>query len=164
MIDRVLEALRTAIEIEHRGHAFYLDAAAQVHNPVAESVMVALAHDEEEHEASINQFYHALEHGAHWPPPDINLTVVPAAVRINAIFAAFDRKIGADESFIGVYEAAKSFEIQTRDFYHDQLESATDTRVKAFFNFMKNMENAHVEMLDILLESTRRALKELDPV
>ncbi|HEY3299024.1 MAG TPA: ferritin family protein [Armatimonadota bacterium] len=159
-MDNVLQVLRTALEIEQRGHEYYRKASVQAESPVVQAVFAALGHDEEEHESIISRYYSALESGQGWPHPDEHFTQIPAEEdRINEVFDKFDARREA-ESFVGAYEVARDFEIKTRDFYASQIEYISDPDGKAFFRFLADLEDVHAKMLQLLIDSTLRGTEE----
>ncbi|MHB0913912.1 MAG: ferritin family protein [Armatimonadota bacterium] len=153
-MENVIQVLQTAIEMEHRGHQFYVDASRQAKDPVIRSVLVALAHDEEEHENIITRFYRALERGQGWPSTESAPEVKPASERMSEILDDSDTNF--DVGYLETYERALDFEVKTRDFYKAQMEEVANPPVVSFFQFLVHLEQAHVGMLEMLIESTKR--------
>ncbi len=157
-MEDLTEVLAAAIEMEREGRQAYLNAARRMKDPVIAAVLQALAEDENHHERMIRQYYEALERSQGWPhlEPDTNASQ-PARQRIEQIVQETGERIGPDASFLEVYEVAREMELQTRDYYRSQADATDDPQLVKFFRFLAGMEQTHLEMLSMLVESTREA-------
>jgi rubrerythrin len=156
-MQNVAEVLKTAIELEHRGREFYMDAAGRADDPVVRAVLTALAHDEESHERVIRSFYQALERTEGWPEVPADIASSPARERVAEIARQTAGRIGPDATYTSVYETARDMEQKSYDFYGSNADEAEDTDVAKFLRFLATVENTHLEMLDVLLESVRQS-------
>ena len=149
--------LQQAIELERRARAFYDKSAVDIKDPVVKSVLHALSHDEEIHEVIIRRFYEALEHGKGWPAVDTDLPVPKSTIEnVGRIIKEAIGVIGSDSSFFSVYEKARELELKSRDYYKSQADMVDDRDAKEFFRFLMDLEDAHLQALDMLVEATRR--------
>lgn len=162
-MQNLLEVLQVAVQFERRGRQAYLDAARRTENPVIQAVLKALADDEEAHERMIRRYYQALERQEGWPDPDTHMPVPqPARQRVEEIISQTvgAAGIGSDPAFLEVYEAAREMELQSRDYYRAQADATEDAQLVKFFRFLAGMEQTHLEMLGMLVEATREAVKD----
>lgn len=160
-MENVAEVLQTALGMERRGREYYLEALDRTSNPVIQSVLAALANDEEEHAMMISRYYTALERGQSWPPADGSLPAPKdAAARMDEILAGTVGNVGPDATYASVYQTARGFEEQSRDFYLSCEQSAGGTDIQGFFRFLVRLEDTHVHMLDILLDATKRGTED----
>lgn len=150
----LLESLHTALEMERQGHRFYIEAATVAEGPVAKSVLMALADDEEAHESIISRYYEVMEKHQDWPAIDGSEAGLSDTVR--EIVDVTIGSINADTAPVDVYQAAREMEVQSLDFYRRQRDSAQDRRVSEFFGFLACVEEAHVEALDAVLIASGR--------
>lgn len=149
----VEDALRTALEMERQGRAYYLQAARRVSDPVIKATLEALAHDEEIHEHVIRRYYEAVRNQAGWPDVCTDLPPPqPAKVRIQQIMEETASQIGEDAAYAQVYERARDLELKTRDYYREQADQAEGPELVQFFRFLAGMEQTHLEVLGLLLQ------------
>ena len=153
----LVESLQTALELERRGRAFYLDASDRVQDKIVKGVLVDLANDEEAHEQAIGRFYQALEKHQAWPSFEGGEGAGHAPERVQEIVESSVGNIGSDATFVGVYETACELEVKSRDFYREQADAADERRLEEFFRFLARVEDAHLKALGTMVEATRRA-------
>lgn len=151
------DALKLALEMEKKSYAFYMMAADKSHNGVVEAVLRSLALDEESHINIIERFYSALEKTHQWPTVNFkNLDTRSGSERFNQIVSKSSMELTPDSSYAEVYEFARDKEMNARDFYREQQElNKSQNELYKFFSFLGNMENVHMNMLDLLVQGTR---------
>jgi rubrerythrin len=126
------QAILQAVGKEAQARAFYQTAALRVRNPLARRRLLALAEDEAQHEATLSRLYWAQtgrEPGEVLAVPgepsfDISTLDMAAVLRL---------AIGEEES------ASSS--------YRRMAEEAADPRVKAFLEYLVDIETGHAESL-----------------
>lgn len=151
----VSELLKYALDFETLGYEFYQNAAAQATDPVAASVLKALAVDEADHKWVISRYYEALTRNQGWPSVDLGETPsVEAAIKMLEETAG---RVEPDSDCSEIYQQAHELELRSCDFYTTGAESAEDERLKHFFQFLARVERAHVKALDLLVGSSCRA-------
>jgi rubrerythrin len=157
------EALQTSLELEQKGHDYYVAGAARLKDSVMAAVLGALAADEIQHQNLISRYYRALQRSEGWPAPTVeDETPAPARERIDAIVAASAGAVQPDDSYLEIYARARELEIAARDFYRGMAEEAADDAALAkFFRFLAGVEQTHLEMLGMVLETTRDATQSL---
>jgi len=148
------ESLKTALDFERQGYQFYVDAASRVEDPVVKTVLMSLADDERDHENIISRYYDALVKHSDWPAPQSDTLFRSTPEQVEAMVRQTVGSIGADASFVGVYETARDLEMGSVKFYSAQAESAEDERVVQFFRFLTRIETAHMQALQTVLDAT----------
>jgi|GEM_PF-2068223 len=153
----ITEALKTALAMEKQSYAFYMEAADRSHNSIVESVLRSLGHDEEAHVQVVERFYMALEKSHGWPVVDFNtMDTRSADQRVTEIIELSDVTLDPDSTYEDVYIFARDKEVHARDFYLEQRDANTaDHELNRFFDFLANMENVHMRMLDLLVQGSR---------
>ncbi len=153
------EALKTALEMERRGHDYYVESAERLKDPVLASVMEALAADEVQHGTLLRRYYEALERSEHWPAPTAE-TEAPAAARerIDEIVRGSVGAVGPDDSYLEIYQHAHDLELGARDYYRALgEENSEDPSLVKLFHFLAAVEQTHLDMLSMVLQATREA-------
>jgi rubrerythrin len=157
MSSSISDALKLALSMEKQSYAFYMEAADGAHNPVVESVLRSLAHDEEAHAHVVERFYAALEKSHGWPVVDFStLDSRSADVRVTEIIELSCVTVDPDSTYEEVYIFARDKEVHARDFYIEQRDAnVEDHELNRFFDFLANMENVHMKMLDLLVQGSK---------
>ena len=152
-METLIETLQTALEMERRARELYLDVADRVRDVVVKSVLVALADDEQAHETAIEHYYQALEKHKSWPTSDTRYRSLEPSEAVRKIVDGTAGSIEPDVEFAGVYEKAYELEVQACDLYRSQADAAQDRNVREFFGFLARLEQAHVNALQVMVES-----------
>lgn len=147
------EVLQLATEMERLGCEAYLKAAERIHSPVIKSILFELANDEDEHEAMVGRYYHALCEHQGWPAPEGEDRHIDLPDRVRKMLDLAAENIRDDSSYADIYNTAAGLERESRDFYLAQAEATDDRRVAEFFKFLARVEDAHLMALTLLLES-----------
>lgn len=157
------EALQTALELEQKGHDYYLAGAAKLKDSVMAAVLEALAADETQHQNLVSRYYKALQRSEGWPQPTVEAEApVSAKERVEAIVAASVGAVEPDDSYTHIYARARELEIAARDFYRGMVDEAgEDEALAKFFRFLAGVEHTHLQMLSMVLETTREATQSL---
>ena len=152
------EAFKTALEMEQRGHDYYLSSAERLKDPVLASVMEALASDELQHLSLIRRYYEALERSEHWPTPTAETEApVEARQRIDEILRGSVGAVSPDDSYLEIYQHAHDLELGARDYYRGLGAETDDATLGKFFHFLATVEQTHLDMLSMVLSATREA-------
>lgn len=156
-METLIKTLQTALEMERRARELYLDAADRVRDVVVRSVLVALADDEQAHGRAIEHYYQVLERTKSWPSSDTKYRDIEPPEAVKRLVDGTAGSIEPDVEFAGVYEKAYELEVLSRDFYRSQADAAQDINVREFFGFLARLEQAHVDALQVIVESARGA-------
>ena len=150
-MDKLVETLQAAIQMERQGRETYLDAADRVKEVVAKTVLLELANDEEEHELMITSYYHALQSHQGWPALKIEDRPLDLPDRVKAMLKETASELTHSDTYLDVYGTALNLELQARDFYLSQSNTADDRRLIEFFRFLARVEDTHAKALEILV-------------
>lgn len=152
------KAFLTALDLETTGYEFYTEAANKSTNSLTASILYSLAEDEKDHERLLRNFYNALVESKGWPKIDESKKITEDAhEKITRIIKGSELPQREDSTFIGIYEKARKAEERSSKFYYSEYKIAEDNDVKEFFRYLARIEDIHMKMLDILLESTKSA-------
>lgn len=155
-METVDKILQQAVELEKRAHAFYVKSAESIEDPVIASVLYSLSRDEEIHVAIISRFYEALEHGKGWPAVKSDMPAPKSTIEnVDKLIKESVGGIVNKPTFMSVYEKARSLELSSRDYYKSKAESVENEDAREFFKFLTDLENAHLQALDMLVEATK---------
>lgn len=157
MSSSISDALKMALAMEQMSFAFYVEAADRAHNPIVESVLRSLGHDEEAHIHVVERFYMAIQKSHGWPMVDFStMDTRTGDDRIAEIMSQSEEKLCPDTTYDEVYVFARDKELHARDFYIEQRDTNIgDHELNRFFDFLANMENVHMQMLDLLVQGSR---------
>jgi rubrerythrin len=150
-MDKLAEALQTAMNMERRGREAYIEAADRIKQPVVASILVDLANDESEHELMISRYYAALQRHQGWPAPDREDRPMDLPERVKNALDMTVEDTGSVSAYIDVYEHAAVLERASRDFYIAQADDADDRRLVEFFGFLARVEQTHLSAMERLI-------------
>lgn len=143
------DALRFALEYEHKGEQYYREAALSAQNEMAQKALVFLADEEVEHIRKIEEFNASL-----LDQTDFDLDrecTISLPERVDAFVAAAKKFPKPAESptltDLAVYELAMATEKQGFEMYAAAKEELGDERLKRFFGFLADEEVAHHGLL-----------------
>jgi len=151
---KVEEALQTALDFERQGRNYYLRSSEQVADPVAQSILISLANDENAHANMIRRFYKILQKQRGWPAAAGDLSAEESAV-LQDILDKTVGKLGSEADYQKIYETARQMELQSRDFYQKQARASGDPDLMKFLQFLAEVEQTHLEALEMLLWSIK---------
>ncbi len=146
----LIEAFRTAIEMEEKGRQFYLKLAKRSSNDLAKRVFEALADDETRHIIAIKGYCENIHKKEKVPKL---CAVMPDHKRIKEKII-FERHqsdmiksvpVNADE--LAAYETALKMENEGYKYYKKSLDLAKDSDVKELYKFLISEEEAHSELI-----------------
>lgn len=144
-----MELLKTAMEMEKKGKAFYDKAASTCKNSLGREIFAMLARDEVVHLERISKIYNSLETNAKWT--DEWLKIKEAHAPINTMFKDLASKhhtaTKADSSDLEALDVGIDLETKAVAFYEKQLGAATDPMEKRFAEKMIAEERSHRAVL-----------------
>lgn len=144
-----MELLRTAMEMEKKGKAFYDKAAVTCKNRLGQEIFAMLAKDEVVHLERISKIYNSLEASSKWT--DEWLKIGQAHAPVNTLFKDLASKhrtsTKADSSDLEALDVGIDLETKSVAFYEKQLSAATDPMEKKFAEKMIAEERSHRAVL-----------------
>jgi rubrerythrin len=148
--ERALRMLKTALEMETKGHQFYGQTLKTCANPAGREIFQMLMEDEVVHTSVIGRIYDALTGGQDWSAElaqmeaqdheDLSTVFRQLAVR-------HGDAITASTSDLEALEVGIDFEKKAVRFYQDALAEATDPLERRFVELMVAEEKTHVQVL-----------------
>lgn len=144
-----LEALRQAMDLEQRGHQFYLKAAERTKDPRAKEMFRSLARDEVTHLDTVQRQYEALSHGEGWlslteapeRPVDLEKPLLPPNRE------TLERAIKAETSDIDALHFALQFENDAYNLYRKAAAETADPVGRRMYEWLTNAELTHFNLL-----------------
>jgi len=117
-VKKMLEILRSAIQMEIDGKEFYQQAGEKSSNKLARELFQGLASEEDDHRRKFEEIYEALKKGQDWPavePPS------GKGKQLESIFLKASKELGSEikiaQSELEAIETAMNMELKTYDLY-----------------------------------------------
>ena len=146
--DRTLQALKTAIQMEIDGKAFYLKASQASGNELGRKLLQSLSKEEDLHRQKFESIYGSISKQKGWPKTDYE----PDGGRgLRTLFAraleAEKPDMQTSSSEMDDIQKAMDMENQTYDFYISLGKKATYDAEKDFFEAVASQEKEHHRIL-----------------
>jgi rubrerythrin len=146
--DTTLGALRTAIQMEIDGKAYYLKAAGASQNELGKKLMEKLAAEEDNHRQVFEKIYQDISARKGWPDKAFK---GDGGRGLRTLFAkaieAGDKDFKAIPGELEAVETAMEMENKTYDFYRDRGAKATYEAEKQFYEELATQEEEHHRVL-----------------
>ena len=140
------DALKTALDMEKTGHAYYMDTATKAENPLTQSVFFSLAAQELTHIQRIKELYEGQEAGA--GVPSIAQGEMEQAVKeIFDKFTGEQREAWAMDNATA-YEYAMQLERDAAAMYDKLANESINPGENQFFESLRAEENDHLPALE----------------
>ena len=147
-MDRTLQALQTAVQMEIDGKEFYLKASRESGNDLGRRLLEQLSREEDLHRQRFEEIYRRIRNERAWPdiqlPPD-------QGQNLKTMFAAEGEKVGSDttalQTELDAVQTAMDMENRSYDFYEAQGGKATHATEKRFFEAVAGEEQVHHALL-----------------
>lgn len=144
-----IEALRQSLQLEQRGHKFYLDAAARTTDQRGQEMFRSLADDELKHLQAIQRQLEALTAGQTWvtigatstKPLDLEQDLLPPDKE------TLEKTISANTSDIEALHFALAFENDAYNLYRKAAKETTNPAGKAMYEWLTQQELDHFNLL-----------------
>ncbi|MEJ2054257.1 MAG: ferritin family protein [Calditrichaceae bacterium] len=157
--DTLEEILQRSIELEQEGYNYYVDSAKKISNSVGKRMLERLAGDEKNHIDRFTQLYEAHTNNN---IENIEITEFEPTT-FDMVFNRLKEQLEGAVDELGesavddaeILEMAIDLENTTRFFYQDASKSASDPKIKKFYELLAEEEKAHYDAL-------RKAMEFLD--
>ena len=142
-----LNALEMALKNEMTERNFYLKNAARTANALGKAMFAQIAEDELEHYERLSQLAELWKKDQKWPE------TVPLKVKDTAVKTVFgaavneSAKTGGDGDDLQAVRVAIEFEARGAQFYAELRDKSADSKEKAFFELLANIEHEHFTSL-----------------
>ena len=147
-MDRTLEALQTAVQMEIDGKEFYLKASRESGNDLGRNLLGQLSAEEDLHRQRFEEIYRRIRDERAWP--DIQLSP-DRSQDLKTMFAAESEEVGSDttalQTELDAVQTAMDMENKSYDFYRAQSGKATHETEKRFYEAVANEESVHHALL-----------------
>lgn len=140
--NRILGALKEAMQAEVDGHNFYRMAADSTRDEMGKEAFKSLANDEVEHYTFLKAQYTAFENEG---KPDLTIKLgKPSESSESPMFTEdFKNRIKEAHYEMTALSVGVQLELSAIKFYKDQAEKANDQTVKNFFTELADWETTH---------------------
>lgn len=142
--NKILEALRIAIDMENDGKECYRQASQESGNEVGRKLLESLALEEDAHCRTFVEMYHAMQEKKGWPVTDFQ---PDKGKKLRALFAGTCEAIGVNvKAVTAEFEAINTAidkEKKSYDFYERQSQNATYDTERDFYKALAAEEREH---------------------
>jgi rubrerythrin len=147
--ERIITALKYAIEMEKDGRAFYLKSCAESSNELGRKLMESLAHQEDYHRQEFEQIYEGIRKAHAWPKVEFK---TDGGRSLRTIFARQTEGgnvcAPGNDTELAVIEKARKMEGESYDYYHAQKERARTDGEREFYDMLAAEEWEHQLVLN----------------
>jgi rubrerythrin len=151
--DAAIVALGDAVKFESDGRDFYQRAAEKAENPLAKSVLLALADDEKDHVRRVREIYEQLKDKPGWPDPGAMVARRSGVVDAFETAAAnLSGSVAPDADAEGALHLAMGLEEKGLAFYRERLDKASCDAEAAFYRTLVAEEETHLRTIRSVLE------------
>lgn len=148
MEDKVLEIIKGAILLEHRGKSFYELAAQNAENEMVRQVFETMAAEEGKHIEILNdQYAHLKREGKLKPMPREGK---PLDVISSVITQKIKQEVSAAGYEAAAISAAMAMEEKAVQFYAESAGSTDDPLAQELYQWLANWEKTHLTFLSQL--------------
>jgi rubrerythrin len=145
MNDAALVALEQAIRFESDGRDYYLAASAQVKNPLAAKLFLALADEEKDHVRRVREIYEELKDKPGWP--SVTEMVARQAGVLDIFQKASPSSVNDADGRAALTRAAE-MERKGIGFYRDRLAQASCEAEATFYKRLVAEEEQHLRAVE----------------
>jgi rubrerythrin len=146
--DKIIKALKTAIDIETDGKECYLEASRESRNEVGKKLLEELSLQEDEHRRKFIRIYRAIEEKKGWPHIDFQPN---RSKKLRESFIKGCEVLGvsvsAASSEFDALKIAIEKEKKSYDFYNRQVQSAAYDAERSFYQALAAEEREHEMIL-----------------
>ncbi len=147
-INRDLESLRKAIELEKEGSVYYKKAASIVKSPVTAGLFEMLAADEMKHIEFLQNYFEKLSEEGKWP--DVNTVNLDKDFKLifKEAVAGMDAALKVSTDEVEAMRHALELENKGRAMYEDLSEKASERVEKEMYAALAAWEKGHEEYIE----------------
>ena len=142
-LNRTLEALQFAIQMEIDGKEYYLKISRESRDEVGKKLLAALAAAEDVHRQKFESIFEAIRVKQVWPATKL----LPPGKGINTIFAEALRQVKSGSkgtaTEIGAVDKAIEMENKSYDYYKSQSDRAASGAEVEFYKAVAAEEQVH---------------------
>lgn len=143
--NKMLDIIKMAILLEHRGKALYESVAQKTEVPAVKELFEMLAEEEEKHIDILNKQFTLVSKGKDFDTGELDK--VEGATAKTVLSVKIVKEISGAGYEAAVIAAALEFEKNAVKYYSDQETSASSPEEKKLFNWLVKWEIEHMTML-----------------
>jgi len=149
--EKVIAALKYAIDMEQEGKDFYLKACSESSNDLGKKLLESLANQEDYHRAKFEEIYENIRKTHDWPPVKFK---TDGGRTLRTIFAETESSTckPGNDSELEILERARHMEGDSYDFYIKHSREAKSAAEREFFTTIADEEHEHQLVLTDYLE------------
>ncbi|MDI6783697.1 MAG: ferritin family protein [bacterium] len=152
---QALDALHTALKLELDSAAFYQEAAKNAKNPLGKGTFESLIKEELGHIQMVKKAYTSITEANNWNEVEKNIpTKIDATTK--TIFqikkTELEQKLDPESDEMQALKTAMDIENEGYKFYEKMALETTDPIGKKMYEFLKDEENRHWELLNNTFE------------
>lgn len=147
MSDTRMNALKTALQMEVEGMAYYKAARDKATSKFGQRMFEYLRASEEDHIARIKEIHQALESGGQWPQSRADGSDHSPSEIFAQASAELRQKQTIDSDDIAALNQAADFERRGGNFYEQRAAEAADPFEAAFYARLAREEAAHLKSI-----------------
>ncbi|MDD5038717.1 MAG: ferritin family protein [Dehalococcoidales bacterium] len=142
--NKIVEVLRTALQMEIDGKIYYLKASQQSKNELGKKLLQSLAAEEDIHRQKFEEIYNAVRNKKAWPETNFK---PDKGKRLRTILAAAKEESGSPirvlTTELDTVQTAIDMEGKTYDFYRGRGKNATYEAERDFYATLAGEEMGH---------------------
>ena len=148
--NRLSEVLRDALEMEEKGHKFYVEAGQKNLNNITKKTFKFLADSEILHIETIKNFHNTLKEEGELPSIELSNIKNKRLEDLNIFsknIASLKEKIKPNDDEGKILKFAMEFENNGYRYYENMLKQAKDEKLITFLKFLLQEESRHYDLL-----------------
>jgi len=146
--NKILAALKIALQMEADGKNFYQQASQESSNELGRKLLEELAAEEDIHARKFAQIYDAIKAKKVWPRIDLPSD---SSQGLRTLFASATKEIGHDikapATELDAVQTAMTMENKSYDFYKTQEQDAASDAEREFYEALTIQERIHHQVL-----------------
>ena len=147
-MDKTLEALRTAVQMEQDGKVFYEKACLLSGDELGRKLLHSLSLEEDFHRQRFEKIYRAIGDAKSWPEAE---TLADRSEHLTTLFAEASETVGAATTPVvnelDAVTTAMSMENRSYDFYRERAGKARHEAERRFYESVAAEERVHHTLL-----------------
>jgi rubrerythrin len=143
-VEKAIQALETALQMEIEGKEYYHKAGQRSDNPLAKKLFQRLAEEENVHIEKVNEIYQAIKNKAKWPEKE---TTFKHEKSLRSVFReaieSMDREVKTSSTELEALKVAMNMEDKSYSFYRSRDKEAASSAEKSFYQALTAEEREH---------------------
>lgn len=145
--DRVIDILKQAVIMEHRGKALYTQVAEQTKSPDVEKIFRTMAEEEQVHIDFLQKQFATYKKKGSFDELDLKQESGGEQVADLILTDSIKREISGAGFEAAAISAAIDMETKSIEAYAARAKEATDPNEKALYDWLANWEKGHHKLL-----------------